>query len=366
MERVGRATQAARAGGSVMGAPRPAEKCALVDELLLGGMSVMQAAARARVDRRYARDRRDALGIAVNVGGCPIIDLTGQTFGRLEVISRAECPKVHLSERYRTAQWWACRCSCGAEKVASGKLLLEGTTTSCGCYQREISVRAMADIHARRAITPEKTETIKRSLRAGVPVTEIVKEVSVARERIVAIRNGLGLPKYSQKGKPQAVGNAEPFWTDDRMRQLRALWAQGHSTSEIGRRLGTSKSAIIGKSHRLALDARPSPIRRDVVKTNRRTPDRRAALAGPTLPVLEEAPMPLVEMMLLAARAALPSAPVLTLVPRKPSACCFPLWNDNERPTHRFCDDVAMPGRPYCGAHHAVCFVRTRRMQEAA
>jgi len=42
---------------------------------------------------------------------------------------------------------------------------------------------------------------------------------------------------------------------------LRTLWAEGHATAEIGRRLGVSKNTIIGKSNRLDLTARPSPIR---------------------------------------------------------------------------------------------------------
>src|SRR5208282_6101749 len=51
-------------------------------------------------------------------------------------------------------------------------------------------------------------------------------------------------------------------WTEETIRHLRDLWKEGHSTAEIGRRLGVSKNSIVGKAHRLDLDARPSPIRR--------------------------------------------------------------------------------------------------------
>ena len=34
-------------------------------------------------------------------------------------------------------------------------------------------------------------------------------------------------------------------WNDTTIGQLRALWAEGHSTAEIGRRLGTSKNAVV-------------------------------------------------------------------------------------------------------------------------
>ena len=46
---------------------------------------------------------------------------------------------------------------------------------------------------------------------------------------------------------------------DDTIARLRDLWAEGLSTAEIGRRLGVSKNAIVGKAHRLELSARPSP-----------------------------------------------------------------------------------------------------------
>ncbi|MEN0076338.1 MAG: GcrA family cell cycle regulator, partial [Paracraurococcus sp.] len=52
-------------------------------------------------------------------------------------------------------------------------------------------------------------------------------------------------------------------WTAEAIDQLRSLWAEGHSTAEIGRRMGISKNAVVGKAHRLNLPARPSPIRRE-------------------------------------------------------------------------------------------------------
>ncbi|HET8995583.1 MAG TPA: GcrA family cell cycle regulator, partial [Acetobacteraceae bacterium] len=52
-------------------------------------------------------------------------------------------------------------------------------------------------------------------------------------------------------------------WADETITRLRELWSEGHSTAEIGRRLGVSKNAVVGKAHRLDLPARPSPIRRE-------------------------------------------------------------------------------------------------------
>src|ERR1700712_1999949 len=75
-------------------------------------------------------------------------------------------------------------------------------------------------------------------------------------------------------------------WTDEVIERLRALWTEGHSTAEIGRRMGVSKNAVVGKAHRLSLTARPSPIRRtEGGEALRRASIRRSV--GPTLPPFE-------------------------------------------------------------------------------
>lgn len=73
------------------------------------------------------------------------------------------------------------------------------------------------------------------------------------------------------------------FWNSDTIQQLRDLWADGHSTTEIGRRLNVSKNAICGKAHRLDLDGRDSPI----IKGSKRAIAEKAPKA--TLPPLESA-----------------------------------------------------------------------------
>lgn len=52
-------------------------------------------------------------------------------------------------------------------------------------------------------------------------------------------------------------------WTAEVVEKLRTFWNQGHPVNEIGRRLGVSKNAVIGKSHRLGLTGRNSPIIRN-------------------------------------------------------------------------------------------------------
>ena len=59
-----------------------------------------------------------------------VIDLTGQQFGKLIVIKRAE------NDKFGKAQW-LCKCECGNEKVINGASLRKGLTTSCGCNKLE-------------------------------------------------------------------------------------------------------------------------------------------------------------------------------------------------------------------------------------
>ncbi len=58
-----------------------------------------------------------------------IIDITGQTFGKLTVLSFSHTQK-------KNGAFWICRCECGTEKIISGACLRQGTTKSCGCAGR--------------------------------------------------------------------------------------------------------------------------------------------------------------------------------------------------------------------------------------
>ena len=64
--------------------------------------------------------------------GRKLIDLTGQKFGKLTVISLNEEVSKQKEKPY-----WNCKCECGNEKVVYGSSLRGGGTTSCGCYKKE-------------------------------------------------------------------------------------------------------------------------------------------------------------------------------------------------------------------------------------
>ena len=58
------------------------------------------------------------------------LDLTGQKFGKLTVLS--EHP-----ERKNKKIYWLCKCDCGVEKLIAGADLKSGRTISCGCNKIE-------------------------------------------------------------------------------------------------------------------------------------------------------------------------------------------------------------------------------------
>jgi GcrA cell cycle regulator len=177
-------------------------------------------------------------------------------------------------------------------------------------------------------------------------------------------------------------------WDEETIRNLRDLWTLGLSTAEIGRRLGVSKNAIVGKAHRLDLDARPSPIRRDAAKPATDRPAPYPRMAGPTLPPLASAgvapfvpaasniqqlravpiaaPRPIAMTPPAAApapRQMMPSAPMQSR--RSAPSCCWPIGEPGTK-TFRFCDDTSVHGKPYCDEHAKLAYVRIRDRKEDA
>lgn len=66
------------------------------------------------------------------------IDLTGQKFGRLTVVERAEDYVTKNGKKYTQ---WLCKCECGNIKIISTSRLKDGTTKSCGCLSKELKTK---------------------------------------------------------------------------------------------------------------------------------------------------------------------------------------------------------------------------------
>lgn len=134
-------------------------------------------------------------------------------------------------------------------------------------------------------------------------------------------------------------------WTPDRVKTLMALWAEGISTLEIGRRLGVTKNAVVGKVHRLGLPKRQSPINsapRTPRASNKSSEPVRMAPPPPSVPITAD----MVKMEELT------------------SGMCN--WPEGEPGTDdfRFCGQQVVEGKPYCAAHCARAYVKSTRDRE--
>jgi GcrA cell cycle regulator len=103
-------------------------------------------------------------------------------------------------------------------------------------------------------------------------------------------------------------------WTPERVDLLTQLWDLGLPAAEIGRRLGLTKNAVIGKVHRIAL----SPRVVTVLPEPKRNP---FDFNGPS--------------------------------------CLWPFGHPGEDDFH-FCGARPLAGRPYCANHAAVAYIQPR------
>ena len=146
---------------------------------------------------------------------------------------------------------------------------------------------------------------------------------------------------------------SRPFSAEDD-ELLRHLWNDGLPTMEIAAQLGRSKNSIIGRSHRMNLPARPSPIRYGGVKqvaVKERKPNYiLIALRG-------EGPVRVAPKPAFIAPPPMRQAPIPGSMA---GGCRWPMWNDKQRPTQRFCGDARRGHLPYCHDHCAVAYAPPR------
>ena len=137
-------------------------------------------------------------------------------------------------------------------------------------------------------------------------------------------------------------------WNETNVARLKELWDQGLPTAQIGKLLGFTKNAVVGKAHRIGLERRPSPIRRTAVK-----PDRKKA-RSPVMPKLnfEEKQPKQTEK---------DSSPFQPVVKNLFNAnikrgCEWPQGHPDETDFH-FCGKDRFEDKPYCLEHYAVAYV---------
>ena len=100
-------------------------------------------------------------------------------------------------------------------------------------------------------------------------------------------------------------------WTEERIAQLKKMWEEGRTASQIAEELGgVSRNAVIGKAHRLDLQSRPSPVRGG---SDDKGGTRKPAAPRTKAPRAEAAPKPS------------PAAPVVTAPMPAPAPASTPV-----------------------------------------
>ena len=122
-------------------------------------------------------------------------------------------------------------------------------------------------------------------------------------------------------------------WTDERLNELRKLWAEGLSISQIGEALGVSRNSIAGKAHRMGLPKRPSPISKSKAEK--------------------------AEAIIFGDQQNLPLRLELRQLEWSRSKCCWPT-GDPKKNGFVFCGDTVVPGKPYCLPHCREAYTTSR------
>ena len=139
-------------------------------------------------------------------------------------------------------------------------------------------------------------------------------------------------------------------WDDNNVSELRELWDQGLPTAQIGKLLGFTKNAVVGKAHRIGLERRPSPIRRTAVK-----PDRKKA-RSPIIPKLNfEVKKDEVKENPVHQQTFQPLVKNLFTKSVK-RGCEWPEGHPDES-DFKFCGKERFEDKPYCIDHCAVAYV---------
>ncbi len=162
-------------------------------------------------------------------------------------------------------------------------------------------------------------------------------------------------------------------WTEERVAELKKLWAEGHSASQIAKRLGNvTRNAVIGKVHRLGLSGRATPSRpvKRPPRLARPKPQHVARQAGtassaPAQSAPQEAAPPPVIREVNVEPQRLPNGEMVTVLTVKDTMCKWPV-GDPADPAFGFCGHPTHDGAPYCTEHARLAFQPARKRERKA
>ncbi len=145
-------------------------------------------------------------------------------------------------------------------------------------------------------------------------------------------------------------------WTDDRIDLLKAHWEAGMTASQIADVLGqgVSRNAVIGKAHRLGLEARPSPVK--VTEAAAAVIEAVVAAAeGVVEGLVASTPTPRPAPKRAPRTAAMAKPVRTTLLDLNEKVCKWPIGHPGETDFH-FCGKPAQASFPYCSEHCAIAY----------
>jgi len=149
-------------------------------------------------------------------------------------------------------------------------------------------------------------------------------------------------------------------WTEEMVENLKKMWMHGLSTSEIAKKLGVSKNAIVGKVHRLNLSCRPSPIKK---KDEIQKPVIKKAVkhvAKPEKNAVQEEKLQIEkikENSSLEQKQKMSGDTLIRLTDLDSHTCRWPLGDPRDENFH-FCGKKVRTGQTYCDEHAAIAYVK--------
>lgn len=159
-------------------------------------------------------------------------------------------------------------------------------------------------------------------------------------------------------------------WTAAHELRLKNLWAAGLTAREITAELPFSRSAILGKVHRLKLPARQhdgaKPVNR-ADPTPRRKPGKVASLSmmptmtrrNPTNSLAEKLALAKEDPGVTTTKGENPDGTGIQLLDLNELNCHWPK-GDPLQPDFEFCGAKAVPGMPYCAHHSRMAYAPPR------
>lgn len=161
-------------------------------------------------------------------------------------------------------------------------------------------------------------------------------------------------------------------WEPEHDAQLRALWGDGLTASQISAEMacGVSRNAVIGRVNRLGLSGRAraakitrSAPRQFLTREEKAARQKKSGTEANLIHRLRQVAMPEAEQQAQTTVAwaepvienTIPVGQRCTLMDLTDDTCRWPIGNPQE-PDFYFCGGMARDGHPYCGFHMRVAY----------